>query len=110
MRSALFADFVQHVLLLMCYGLCFITRSRTTAVRSIGLFSYADSLCGVAQLVDARSLLLALHFAKAADNPYFRIGYNSLGAYGTINHLHFQVRLLSKLELCVMIAKHRKDS
>jgi len=49
------------------------------------------SLC-VAQLVDVSSLQLALHFAKAADNPYFRIGYNSLGAYGTINHLHFQVR------------------
>ena len=43
--------------------------------------------------MDASSLQLALHFAKAADNPYFRIGYNSLGAYGTINHLHFQVRL-----------------
>ncbi len=44
--------------------------------------------------MDGSSLLLALHFAKAADNPYFRIGYNSLGAYGTINHLHFQVCVL----------------
>ena len=49
-------------------------------------------LCCRVQLVDASSLQLALQFAKAADNPYFRIGYNSLGAYGTINHLHFQVR------------------
>ena len=54
------------------------------------------SSTGVAQLVDPRTLLLALHFTKAADNPYFRIGYNSLGAYGTINHLHFQVRLRSE--------------
>lgn len=44
------------------------------------------------QLVEPASLLLALHFAKAAKNAYFRIGFNSLGAYGTINHLHFQVR------------------
>ena len=56
------------------------------------------------QLVDARSLQLALHFAKAADNPYFRIGYNSLGAYGTINHLHFQVSstVLRSYSWCVL--------
>lgn len=24
-------------------------------------------------------------------NPYFRLAFNSLGAYGTINHLHYQV-------------------
>jgi hypothetical protein len=43
------------------------------------------------QVVEPESLLLALHFAAESANPYFRIGYNSLGAYGTINHLHFQV-------------------
>ena len=36
-------------------------------------------------------MLMALHFALEANNPYFRVGYNSLGAYATINHLHFQV-------------------
>lgn len=43
------------------------------------------------QLITEDSMLLALQFAAAAENPYFRVGYNSLGAYATINHLHFQV-------------------
>lgn len=30
-----------------------------------------------------------------ADNPYFRLAFNSLGAYGTINHLHFQAYYLA---------------
>lgn len=42
------------------------------------------------QLVTQDTMLLALQFAAAIDNPYFRVGYNSLGAYATINHLHFQ--------------------
>lgn len=40
----------------------------------------------------AETVLLALRFASEADNSYLRVGYNSLGAYATINHLHFQVR------------------
>ena len=40
-------------------------------------------------------LLLALHLAREADNPYFRVGYNSMGAYATINHLHFQAYYLT---------------
>ncbi|KAH6759929.1 GDP-L-galactose phosphorylase 1 [Perilla frutescens var. frutescens] len=40
-------------------------------------------------------LLLALHFAKEASDPFFRVGYNSLGAFSTINHLHFQAYYLS---------------
>lgn len=47
------------------------------------------------QLVTPDTLLLALQFAQEANNPYFRIGYNSLGAYATINHLHFQAYYLS---------------
>lgn len=47
------------------------------------------------QLVDPATILLALRFALEADNPYFRIGYNSLGAYATINHLHFQAYYLA---------------
>jgi hypothetical protein len=46
----------------------------------------------LAQLVCPDTALLALQFAHEAANPYFRLAYNSLGAYGTINHLHFQVR------------------
>jgi hypothetical protein len=45
----------------------------------------------IPQRLDADNLLLALHMAQEADNPYLRIGYNSLGAFATINHLHFQV-------------------
>lgn len=43
------------------------------------------------QQVDTESLQLALQFAHEAANPYFRLAFNSLGAYGTVNHLHFQV-------------------
>lgn len=42
------------------------------------------------QRIDRESFLLALHMAAEAGNPYFRLGYNSLGAFATINHLHFQ--------------------
>ncbi|BDA41606.1 GDP-D-glucose phosphorylase 1 [Coccomyxa sp. Obi] len=42
------------------------------------------------QLVDPSTLKLALQFAHEAANPYFRLAFNSLGAYGTVNHLHFQ--------------------
>lgn len=50
------------------------------------------------QRIDRESFLLALHMAVEADNPYFRLGYNSLGAFATINHLHFQV-LVTELPL-----------
>ena len=43
------------------------------------------------QRIQADTLLLALHMAVEVDNPYLRIGYNSLGAFATINHLHYQV-------------------
>ena len=47
------------------------------------------------QRIDRESLLLALHMAAEAANPYFRLGYNSLGAFATINHLHFQAYYLA---------------
>ncbi|KAK0599753.1 hypothetical protein LWI29_008259 [Acer saccharum] len=47
------------------------------------------------QRIDHESLLLALHMAVEAGNPYFRLGYNSLGAFATINHLHFQAYYLA---------------
>lgn len=44
----------------------------------------------IPQVVDQTSLLFALQCAQEVHSPYFRLGYNSLGAFGTINHLHFQ--------------------
>lgn len=44
------------------------------------------------QQMNAGALLLALRFAAEMNNPCFRLGYNSLGAFATVNHLHFQVR------------------
>ncbi|XP_074308347.1 GDP-L-galactose phosphorylase 1-like [Silene latifolia] len=46
------------------------------------------------QMIDHASMLAALHFAKEAADPFFRVGYNSLGAFATINHLHFQAYYL----------------
>ncbi|ESW18502.1 hypothetical protein PHAVU_006G046700 [Phaseolus vulgaris] len=47
------------------------------------------------QRIDHESFLLALQMAVEAGNPYFRLGYNSLGAFATINHLHFQAYYLA---------------
>ncbi|KAE9598485.1 hypothetical protein Lal_00027056 [Lupinus albus] len=47
------------------------------------------------QRIDHDNFLLALHMAAEAGNPYFRLGYNSLGAFATINHLHFQAYYLA---------------
>lgn len=47
------------------------------------------------QRIDHESLLLALYMAHEAGSPYFRLGYNSLGAFATINHLHFQAYYLA---------------
>ncbi|KAM7280213.1 hypothetical protein ACFE04_007347 [Oxalis oulophora] len=47
------------------------------------------------QRIDRDNLLLALHMAAEAGDPYFRLGYNSLGAFATINHLHFQAYYLA---------------
>ncbi|KAK4491744.1 hypothetical protein RD792_002519 [Penstemon davidsonii] len=49
----------------------------------------------LAQRIDRESFLLALYMAVEAGNPYFRLGYNSLGAFATINHLHFQAYYLA---------------
>ncbi|KAE8785148.1 GDP-L-galactose phosphorylase 1-like [Hordeum vulgare] len=43
------------------------------------------------QRVDQESFLLAMYVAKEARNPFIRVVYKSLGAFATINHLHFQV-------------------
>jgi GDP-L-galactose phosphorylase len=49
------------------------------------------------QNLDPSTARLALHFALEVGNPYLRVGFNSLGAFATINHLHFQVKLLSRI-------------
>ncbi|KAI4340037.1 hypothetical protein MLD38_024913 [Melastoma candidum] len=49
------------------------------------------------QRIEGESFLLALHMAVEAGNPYFRLGYNSLGAFATINHLHFQAYYLASI-------------
>lgn len=46
------------------------------------------------QQISPENLLPALYMAAESRNPYFRVGYNSLGAYATINHLHFQAYYL----------------
>ncbi|KAI3430041.1 uncharacterized protein J3R85_008319 [Psidium guajava] len=47
------------------------------------------------QRIDRASFFLALSLAREAANPFFRVGYNSLGAFATINHLHFQAYYLA---------------
>ncbi|GIL85524.1 hypothetical protein Vretimale_13355 [Volvox reticuliferus] len=42
------------------------------------------------QALTIETVLLALQFARELGSMNFRVGYNSLGAYATINHLHFQ--------------------
>ena len=49
-----------------------------------------SALSATPQLVAERPLLEALCLAREVDCDAFRLGYNSLGAYGTVNHLHFQ--------------------
>eukprot|EP00884_Botryococcus_braunii_P009950 jgi/Botrbrau1/18957/Bobra.0581s0002.1 len=51
-------------------------------------------MSNIPQLISEDTLLLALQYCHFADNPYFRMCYNSLGAYGTVNHLHFQAYYL----------------
>ncbi|KAL5227553.1 hypothetical protein ABZP36_015818 [Zizania latifolia] len=46
------------------------------------------------QRVDRDSFLLAMYVAREARDPFFRVGYNSLGGFATINHLHFQAYYL----------------
>jgi hypothetical protein len=45
------------------------------------------------QQLDAEGVAVgqALALAREVDSSDFRVGYNSLGAFATINHLHFQV-------------------
>lgn len=42
------------------------------------------------QQIQPHLLQVAIEMVAESANPFFRAGYNSLGAYATINHLHFQ--------------------
>ncbi|KAL6614024.1 hypothetical protein ACP70R_036294 [Stipagrostis hirtigluma subsp. patula] len=46
------------------------------------------------QTIDQESFLLAMYTAREARNPFFRVGYNSLGSFAIVNHLHFQAYYL----------------
>ncbi|WIA33989.1 hypothetical protein OEZ86_012374 [Tetradesmus obliquus] len=48
----------------------------------------------IPQVLAPDTCLAALHFALEVGNPYLRVGFNSLGAFATINHLHFQAYYL----------------
>lgn len=50
----------------------------------------------IPQVVDQTAMLFALQCAREVHSPHFRLGYNSLGAFGTINHLHFQGYFLGR--------------
>lgn len=51
------------------------------------------------QLLTTDFVLYGLHFARQLNHPHMRVGYNSLGAFATINHLHFQVRACADARL-----------
>jgi len=44
----------------------------------------------IPQQMSTECLLTALHMSVEVHNPCFKIGFNTLGAYASINHLHFQ--------------------
>ncbi|GBG73506.1 hypothetical protein CBR_g16849 [Chara braunii] len=50
----------------------------------------------IPQQLSSDTFLEALNMAIEADSPFFRVGYNSLGAFATVNHLHFQAYYLMK--------------
>src|SRR5262249_16155744 len=63
------------------------------------------------QRIDHESFSFALYMAAEAGNPFFRLGYNSFGAFDNINHLHFQVycpprHLLRELDKMLDLANH----
>lgn len=59
------------------------------------------------QRIDNKSFLFAVHMAREAADPLFRVGYNSLGAFATINHLHYQVYIYLFLLAYLLISDTR---
>jgi GDP-L-galactose phosphorylase len=60
------------------------------------------ALDSIPQVADTPSLELAIQFVMEAANPHFRLGYNSLGAYASVNHLHYQGYTLNFKLACEM--------
>ncbi|KAJ3683117.1 hypothetical protein LUZ60_013344 [Juncus effusus] len=50
----------------------------------------------LSQRIDRDSFYVAICVAREARSPFFRVGYNSLGGFATINHLHFQAYYLEE--------------
>lgn len=44
----------------------------------------------IPQQMSTECLLTAIHMSVEMHNPCFKVGFNTLGAYASINHLHFQ--------------------
>jgi len=44
----------------------------------------------LSQIISPSAMSLALQFSCAVGSPYFRLIFNSFGAYASVNHLHFQ--------------------
>ena len=45
---------------------------------------------GTSQRIEQYGVLLTLDFLRAVGNPALRLAYNSLGAFASVNHQHFQ--------------------
>jgi len=46
---------------------------------------------GLPQVIDSDSVALVLKVFNMSNSETLRIGYNSIGAYSSVNHLHFQL-------------------
>lgn len=46
------------------------------------------------QQMTATGLQRAVELLHLIDHTHFRIGFNSFGAYASVNHLHFQVHII----------------
>lgn len=53
-----------------------------------------DALSARPQRAERMGVSLAARLSAVVRNPYFKVGFNSLGAYGTVNHLHYQAYYL----------------
>jgi GDP-D-glucose phosphorylase len=55
-----------------------------------GLLTLHTSAC-LPQVLNRRLLTLALRFAALSARPDLRVGYNSLGAFASVNHFHMHI-------------------